>query len=111
MFNSSSNPTLTDTTVCGNTPDQIDGDYTDLGGNCILEECGDDLNGNGIPDTCEPCLGDITGNGVVDASDLGLLIAAWNTDGSSGEGFDINGDGVVNAADLGLLIGAWGPCP
>ena len=56
MFNSSSNPTLTDTTVCGNTPDQIDGDYTDLGGNCILEECGDDLNGNGIPTPANPAL-------------------------------------------------------
>jgi hypothetical protein len=28
----------------------------------------------------------------VDASDLGLLIAAWDTDGSIVEGSDINGD-------------------
>jgi hypothetical protein len=58
-----------------------------------------------------PCPGDLDQNGEVDASDLGLLIAAWNTDGSIFEGSDINGDGIVSAADLGLLIGAWGPCP
>ena len=41
---------------------------------------------------------------------LGLLISAWDTDGSIIKGSDINGDGIVSAADLGLLIGAWGPC-
>ena len=96
---------------CENTPSQIEGSYSDLGGNCILEECGDDLDGNGIPDACDPCLGDITGNGVVDAADLGILLALWNTDGKSAPEADINGDGTVNAADLGLLLGAWGPCP
>ena len=91
--------------------DQFYGGYDDLGANCVSEECGDDLDGNGIPDTCEPCLGDITGNGVVDAADLGILLALWNTDGKSAPEADINGDGTVNAADLGLLLGAWGPCP
>ena len=57
-----------------------------------------------------PCPGDLDQNGEVDASDLGLLIAAWNTDGSIVEGSDLKGDGIVCAADLGLLIGAWGPC-
>ena len=76
-----------------------------------------DNNANGVPDCCDAgtacdlCLGDITGNGVVDAADLGILLAVWNTDGKSNPEADINGDGTVNAADLGILLGAWGPCP
>ena len=100
----SSSPTLADCSVCDNEPDQINGVWSDAGGNCVATSCGD----------CEPpplpCPGDLDQNGEVDASDLGLLIAAWNTDGSIFEGSDINGDGIVSAADLGLLIGAWGPC-
>ena len=75
-----------------------------------------DTDGNGVPDCCDvkepcdPCLGDITGNGVVDAADLGILLAVWNTDGKSNPEADINGDGTVNAADLGILLGAWGSC-
>ncbi len=79
--------------------------FNDGGGNCVAISC----------DDCEhpplPCPGDLDQNGEVDASDLGLLIAAWNTDGPIVEGSDINGDGTINAADLGLLIGAWGVCP
>jgi hypothetical protein len=55
--------------------------------------------------------GDITGNGQVDAADLGILLAVWNTNGKSNPEADINGDGTVDAADLGLLIANWGPCP
>ena len=110
-FNLASSVVLEATFACDNGVDQFYGGYDDLGANCVSEECGDDLDGNGIPDTCEPCLGDITGNGVVDAADLGILLALWNTDGKSAPEADINGDGTVNAADLGLLLGAWGPCP
>ena len=46
--------------------------------------------------------GDLNGDGIVNAADLGLLIAAWGTDGA-----DLNGDGTTNAVDLGLLIAAW----
>ena len=83
----------------------------------ILDGTFADNNANGVPDCCDvnepcdPCLGDITGNGVVDAADLGILLAVWNTDGKSAPEADINGDGTVNAADLGILLGAWGPCP
>ena len=75
-----------------------------------------DEDGNGVPDccdagsSCQECPGDVTGNGIVDAADLGILLAVWNTDGKSNPEADINGDGVVNAADLGLLLGAWGIC-
>lgn len=51
-----SNPTLTNTTVFGNTPGQIDGDWTDNDGNTVedecLEDCPADFNGNGIVDGC-----------------------------------------------------------
>ncbi len=56
------------------------------------------------------CAGDLNLDNRVDSADIGLLIAAWGTDGSIVDGSDLNGDGLVNAADLGLLIGAWGTC-
>ena len=75
-----------------------------------------DSDGNLVPDCCEAgdpcglCPADITDNGVVDAADLGILLAVWNTDGKTIPAADINGDGTVNAADLGILLGAWGSC-
>jgi formylglycine-generating enzyme required for sulfatase activity len=57
------------------------------------------------------CPGDITGNGMVNGADLGLVLAAWGTDGSDEPGSDINADGIVNGADLSFVIGAFGPCP
>jgi hypothetical protein len=52
MYNDiSSNPALTDTTVCGNTPDQLYGDWIDGGGTCVAYSC-EDNNGDGIPDKC-----------------------------------------------------------
>jgi hypothetical protein len=69
-----------------------------------------DLDMNGVPDVCKVCIGDLNGDGNVNAADIGLLIAAWNTDGSVVGGSDINNDGIVDAADLGLLVGSWGAC-
>ena len=68
---------------------------------------------NGVPDVCEvdPCPADITGNGLVNGADLGLMLAAWGSDGSEQPGADINADGIVNGADLATVIGAFGPCP
>jgi formylglycine-generating enzyme required for sulfatase activity len=57
------------------------------------------------------CPGDITGNGMVNGADLGLVLAAWGSDGSEQPGADINADGIVNGADLSFVIGAFGPCP
>ena len=56
------------------------------------------------------CPGDLTGNGLVSGGDLGLLLAAWASDGADQPGSDMNADGLVNGADLALLLGAWGPC-
>ncbi len=106
VYNTST-PTLTDSTLCGNSPEQIPGDYIDGSDNCIVESC-EDADDNGVPDGCEACVGDVNGDGLVDAADLGLLIGAW---GTADPAADINGDGSVDAADLGLLIGAWGLCP
>ena len=56
-------------------------------------------------------MGDIDQDGEVDAADLGLLTAAWGTDGSVVPGSDLNSDGIVKADDMGVLLAAWGPCP
>jgi parallel beta-helix repeat protein len=47
---------------------------------------------------------DLNNDGTVDASDLAILLGAWNGVGSSS---DLNGDCVINAADLAILLGAW----
>jgi formylglycine-generating enzyme required for sulfatase activity len=46
----------------------------------------------------------------VNGADLGLVLAAWGSDGSDEPGSDINADGLVNGADLAFVIGAFGPC-
>jgi formylglycine-generating enzyme required for sulfatase activity len=56
------------------------------------------------------CPEDITGNGLVNGADLGLVLAAWGSDGTDEPGSDINADGLVNGADLAFVIGAFGPC-
>jgi hypothetical protein len=64
---------LTDTTVCGNLPDQIVGTWIDNGGNFINEFCGSDCNGNGIYDNEDIANGtslDCNGNGVPDECDI-----------------------------------------
>lgn len=48
-------------------------------------------------------VGDLNGDGCVDAADLGILFAAWGTNGG-----DINYDGTTDAADMGILLGRWG---
>lgn len=67
----------------------------DEGQGVLFVDC-DPIGGN-------PCPEDLNDDGVVTGADLGLLLAAWGTDGA-----DINGDGSTNGADLGLLLSAWG---
>ena len=55
-----------------------------------------------------PCAGNLDGNDIVDAADLGIFLALWN---SSNADADFNGDGTVDATDLGLLLARWGACP
>lgn len=49
-------------------------------------------------------LGDINEDCRVDGADLGLLLAAWDTDDRKA---DLNGDGNVDGADLGTLLANW----
>ena len=96
MHNDESNPVLTDTTVCGNEPDQIDGDWIDNGGNIVSDGC--------ITD----CFTDFNGDGVVDGYELTYVLGTW---GTSDPIADMNGDGTVNGVDLTIILAGWGDCP
>jgi hypothetical protein len=81
--------------ICDNAPDEIFGDFTDLGGNTLCL-----------------CPADLTGNGVVNGADLAELLAVWGPcNGGACAAADFNDDGVVNGADLTVMLGNWGPCP
>ena len=65
-----------------------------------------------VIDTALPLPNDIDGDGCTNGSDLGIILAAWGTDGlipntDPQQNADLNGDGVVNGADLGLLLEDW----
>ena len=87
-----SNPTISDSEICGNEPDQINGNYTDAGGNTVADEC-----------PFNQCTGDLDGNQLVDIEDLLLAISGWNTDSG-----DTNDDGMTDITDLLLIIALWG---
>ena len=87
-----SNPTISSCTVCGNTPDQTSGDWTDNGGNSIDTEC--------CPDP--------TNDGVVSSDDVQSIMNAWNC--MTCDSDDVNFDGVVDVRDLLEALAAWGPC-
>ena len=55
-----------------------------------------------------PCPSDLDGNDIVDAADLGIFLALWDTTNADA---DLNEDGIVGSEDLGLLLSAWGQCP
>lgn len=46
--------------------------------------------------------GDLSGNGTVDAEDLAILLAAWDTPAA-----DLTGDGITGGADLATLLSHW----
>lgn len=90
------NPALTDTTVCGNSPVQIHGPWSDNGGNLVSDDCEFPAEGGNSPD--------INGDDVVNGEDMAYLLGAW---GSNDIDADIDGDGIVNGSDLSILLGAW----
>jgi hypothetical protein len=53
---------------------------------------------------CEAVVCDLNGDSMVNAADLGLLLAAWDTDDGDA---DVNVDGTVDATDLGILLSEW----
>jgi len=96
MVNAGAALTMSDSTICGNTPENdIYGDWTDGGGNIIEDECSDN------------CPSDLNGDGTIGGADLALLLAAWNSDDPTA---DIDGNGIVDAADLAQVLGYWGQC-
>ena len=82
-----------DTTICNNTPRNLDGPVDDLGGNTICD-----------------CAEDINGDGRVDGADLSIMLGAWGTCAAGHCIPDIDGDGVVGGLDMALLLGSWGFC-
>ena len=86
-------PVLSGTTICGNSLEQIEGDWIDDGGNTISNVCG-------VSDLPE----DVNTDGAVDGADLAAVLGAWGSENSAA---DIDQDGTVNGADLALLLGAW----
>ena len=90
---------------CGNTPEDISGPWTDLGGSTFESFC----DCAGFSGTCF-CVGDINFDGTVDGADLTLILAAWGECPDCIGLEDINLDGVVDGADLTLVLGAWGIC-
>ena len=100
LYNTKSSPTLAETTVCGNTPEQILGGYTDNGGNCISEFCAD----------CDTCPADLDQDGDVGGADLTQVLTEWGCTGQDCTA-DLDGSGTVDGADLTIILTNWGPCP
>jgi len=94
IYSSSESLKLESTTICGNTPNQIEGVWNDDGDNFIA-------------DSCTPICPDIDQDGQVGANEILLVISYW---GSSDNDVDVTGNGIVDAEDLLLIIASWGPC-
>ena len=54
------------------------------------------------------CTGDVDGSGAVDASDMAMILGAWNSVQNPNE--DIDHDGIVGASDLTFVLANWGAC-
>ena len=80
------------TTICSNSPKNIEGPF-------LIE---------GAATLCE-CFADVTGDGLVNGGDLGVLLSAWGIALPSGDG-DVNHDGLVNGSDLSIVLSSWGAC-
>lgn len=100
IYNTSSSATVSDSNICGNWIDQIDGSYNNGGGNFIAT-----------------CCADLSTDGVIDAADLAHVLGYWGPCGESCTPSDLACNhntgascNVVDAADLAVLLGAWGPC-
>ena len=82
---------VSDSTFCGNAPDDLGGTWVDNGGNVFC------------------CPGDVDGSGCVGVEDLLLLLGAWGPCPECPE--DVDGSGTVDTGDLVAVLQEWGPCP
>lgn len=91
---SSSTLSLSDTLLCDNGDDPINGNYTDEGGNELLAGCASECY-------------DVTGDTRVSTDDLlSLLLVLGTTDAEH----DFDHTGRVDIRDLMLLLLTWGGC-
>ncbi|MEI7878404.1 MAG: dockerin type I domain-containing protein, partial [Planctomycetota bacterium] len=89
--------TVLGTLFCGNGVN-INGTWTNLGGN--------QLNGQ-----CAPfCAGDSNGDTYIDARDVAELLSDWGACTATPCYSDFNSDGVVDARDLAYVLSSWGRC-
>lgn len=86
---------LSNSVLCGNMPNAVEGIYSDGGG-------------NSISNSCTVCEGDVNGDDVVNVTDLLAVVGNWGP--CEGCNVDINNDGFVNVTDLLIVVGNWGPC-
>ena len=95
-FGGSSDPSVGTSAFCGNSPNHINGTFTDSGGNTFNVAC----SASG---------GDLNGDGQVDVNDLLAVITSWgNCPAAPASCADTNGDGVVDVNDLLTVITHWG---
>ena len=136
-----STPMLWSSRLCGNTPTQIHGDWTDNGSNTLAENCPDvggccigadcitvgELlcvqTGGTWLDSCHDC-GEPTGACCVTSGCDSLPEASCTSMGGTWLGEDVScddcpaacagdtdGNGVVNIEDLLNMMDGWGACP
>ena len=89
-------------------------EFSDCNNNGIDDRCDiqsgeeDDLNLDGIPDSCQ-CIADVVPNGEIGFPDLVTLLSAWGTCEAPCPS-DIIADGDVGFSDLLYLLSNWGKC-
>jgi hypothetical protein len=102
-------PVLYGCTVCGNTPDQIEGPWTDGGGNYVADTCSGDPTGACCVDTscstgtdadCSAAGGTYLGDGSSCSGDpCGAGSTVWTVDDDAGADFYYIQDAVDAASD------------
>lgn len=97
FFNGGSSPTVSNSIFCQNSPTNIQGGYTNGGGNSFPAVCP-------VVQTCGSSLGDVNEDGLINGGDIASFIDCFLT-GTTGNGnclcADLAGGGaVINQSDL-----------
>jgi hypothetical protein len=69
-----------------------------------VEADGEDVDENGMLDSCQMAAGDLDLDGITGSRDLVMVLMHWQSTESLR---DLNSDGVVDSADLGILLSNW----